>query len=93
MSKNDISEDTLQNITKGVTFSQSISSIFRVTFSLAVDMFERASTEIKSAGVCRGKWISLFVFAKVNLGAAKDLQNRLTAINNSSKRSSFGFHP
>ena len=37
MSKNDISEDTLQNITKGVTFSQSISSIFRVTFSLAVD--------------------------------------------------------
>jgi len=41
MSKNDISEDTLQNITKGVTFSQSISSIFRVTFSLAVDMFEQ----------------------------------------------------
>src|SRR5690606_13819806 len=39
MSKNDISEDTLQNITKGVTFSQSISSIFRVTFSLAVDRF------------------------------------------------------
>jgi hypothetical protein len=56
-------------------------------------MFERASPKSKVQEFSAEKWISLFVFAKVNLGAAKDLQNRPTAINNSSKRSSFGFHP